>query len=149
VLGSSVIGVFQSALIRIAYYVIGAYACAKLTSMNPTNYELANQDPNEWFAAQSEERVLLMMERAMRKVDIDEVPDEDHFMFDSYMEALMEEAKKCLIHDILDGMKEQGLIDVSVAEAGELMYNLTGKGIKLYDSLVLDDFVDDDEWLDG
>jgi hypothetical protein len=93
------------------------------------NYELANGDPDVWFEAQSDGRVRLIVERAMRKVDIDYIPDEDHYMAEIFEEAVQEEVKLCLISDIFAGMKEEGLIADSVdEESGELMYHLTDLG---------------------
>ena len=94
------------------------------------NYGLAKGDPDTWMEAQSDERWNVMSERAQRALEINYVPeDEDHYLFESFVEALRIEASKMLHLDLLTGMVEDGLIEhVGVTDEGQILYGITDLG---------------------
>jgi len=56
----------------------------------------------------------------------------DYFIFteDEFI-ALYNKAKKDYVSELLDGMHEKGLLDVSIGEEGEFYYSLSEEGKKM------------------
>ena len=108
--------------------------------MNDTqarNYFLANEDPDLWLMAQSHERSLVMVRRALRSIDLyDEtedgapiVPDEDTDEYEDFVFAFMQEANRLMIDDVMVGMIENNLIEIAgVTEDGDRTFSLTDRG---------------------
>ena len=98
------------------------------------NYALACNDANAWADYQSTERSILWAERALRKCELTEIPEEDDPFYPMFIEVFGEVMRKALLDDLLRGMTNHGLIDASVTQDGELMYSITEAGEKILES---------------
>lgn len=85
-------------------------------------------DADAWADYQSLERWQTFAERAMRDMDIDGAPPEDHFLFEEFIERFKYHADMALAQDLMDGMRDKGLVVASVDEDGEIIWELTREG---------------------
>lgn len=71
-------------------------------------------------------RVVVAFERAAREFGHE--PTEDEADSDEFLTLFGDELKNMVADDMITGLVEQGLIEATVREDGELVYTLTEKG---------------------
>jgi hypothetical protein len=86
---------------------------------------------DEWLEAQPASRINVILERALKEANLEELPEADSYDFEEKFEpAFNRIAVKMAFEDFYREMADQGLISPTVDPDGEIGYEVTELGMR-------------------